>query len=44
MQKRGKKIKPVKVKHIKRDGCKQKTDMLYIIYDFLPLLCLPSER
>lgn len=41
---RRKKSKPVKVKHIKGDGCKKTTHMLYIIYDFLPLLCLPSER
>lgn len=30
-------------KHIKADGWK-KTHMLYIGYDFLSLLCLPSER
>lgn len=33
---RRKKSEPVKVKHIKGDGCKKTTHMLYIMYDFLP--------
>lgn len=43
-ERRKKKSEPVKVKHIKGDGCKKTTHMLYIIYDFLPLLYLPSKR